>query len=300
MSRTFTNQSTVSYDYEGATSTKTNTSNIVTSTMNDRVSFSVEKTSLATDFSAGDVLTYLIHVTNTGSDTLNHFTVSDNLGGSDLLSYVDGTARLFIDGTLKDITPTSTDPLEFVISETVVRDQEFILMFNAMVESDVDEDVTEIENSVTVRGCSTCGCGCDNDNDSSTSDSESDENRRCHTETATLTIPRRNSAELLITKSASRDNFSCGDEFDYFITLTNNGNLDASNVVVKDKMPDEFTLTEVHMENGGNHYMFNSSEYDVDDENNLTVPNATGTAILVPTSSLGRDNSTVIRIHGHF
>lgn len=282
---TTTNQAFVSFSYEGSTETKTNASNIVTQSTRDKYSFTVEKTSLTDCFRAGENISYMITVTNTGCDCLNKFFVSDNLGGEDYLTFVEGSARLFINSSMQELTPTSLSPLEFEIPERLEKGDSFILQYNALVNEDISSDVLEITNEVTARAYP-CNCGCD-DNGSSL------------TETATATVPKCEFAEVLITKAISNDNVCCGEEVDYLITLTNTGTVDATNVVVTDQLPTSFTATEIHMENNGNHYMFAKSEYDISDANFLTLPNAIGTVILVPAIAPGVDNTTRIRIHGH-
>ena len=285
MKQTLSNQSHVTFNYAGQAQSKTNHSNVVNTTMNDRMSFTVEKTSTNECFRPGENIIYFIKITNTGCDNLCSFNVCDNLGGDCRMTYVDGSARLFVDGVMKTITPTSTSPLAFDIDETLVRDEEMILQFSALVGEDVNAD--EITNEVKVCGYSCPRCGCQS------------EDSRCVCECATLTLPVCRFAEVLISKSVSDENVCCRDELDYFITLTNIGNIDATNVIVTDSMPQEFTATEVHMENNGDHYMFAPSEYTIDANNLLTVPNATGRAILVPAIAPGEDNTTRLRIHGH-
>ena len=73
----------------------------------------------------------------------------------------------------------------------------------------------------------------------------------------------------------------------------------ANNVVVTDTLPENFVATEIYMENNGVRYVFDPSEYTINDANLLTLPNATGTAILVPAVGPGVDNTTRIRIQGH-
>ena len=282
------NQAQVSFSFEGATGTKINNSNIVNSTMKDKYSISVEKTSTSTCFRAGETINYTIRITNTGCGCLGGFTIVDNLGGEDYLSFVEGSGRVFMNGSMTEVIPTSLNPLTFEVDGKLNRGEELILQYSALVNENINSEVGEITNSVCVHGYP-CGCGCRSER----------RGKHCVSESASLTIPKCEFAEVLITKAISNDNVCCEDELDYFITLTNIGNVDATNVVVTDLLPTSFTTTEIHMENNGNHYKFDSSEYIISDANLLTLPNETGTAILVPALAPGVDNTTRIRIHGH-
>lgn len=284
---TMTNQAFVTFSYEGATETKTNSSNTVTSSIRDKYSLSVEKISTTECFRAGENISYIVTVRNTGCDSLCNFSISDNLGGEEnLLSYVEGSARLFINGGMQVITPSSTSSLDFDIPDRLGKSESFVLQFNAHVNADISSEILEITNTVTVRAYP-CGCDCN-----------------CSTggvisETATATVPKCEFAEVLITKAITNDNVCCGEEVDYLITLTNTGSVDATNVVVTDQLPESFTTMDIRMENNGNHYVFEKSEYDIDETNLLTLPNETGTVILVPSIAPGVDNTTRIVIHGH-
>jgi len=285
---TILNQAHVSFSYEGSTETKTNDSNIVSSTMKDKYSISVEKTSTSTCFRAGETINYTIRVTNTGCGCLGGFTIIDDLSGEGYLSFVEGSGRVFIGGSMTDIVPTELDPLTFEVDGKLNRDEELILQYSALVSENISSDIEEITNNVCVHGYP-CGCGCRSER----------RGKHCVSESTSLTIPKCEFAEVLITKAISNDNLCCEDELDYLITLTNIGNVDATNVIVTDSLPTSFTTTEIHMENNGNHYKFDSSEYTIDAANFLMLPNETGTAILVPAIAPGVDNTTRIRIHGH-
>ncbi len=216
--------------------------------------------------------------------TLGRFVISDNIDSDSNVTYIVGSARLYIGGSMHLVVPTNTSPLEFDISEQLSRDEEMFLQYTVTVNNDsVAEQIT---NEVCVEAYP-CGCRCGSD---------SGEYAR---KTASFTLNRCQFAEVLISKAHSRDNICCGDELDYFITLTNTGNIDATNVVVTDTMPNNFNATEVHMENNGIHYQFLASEYSIDANNMLTVPIAGGTKILVPSLKPGFDNTTRIRVHGH-
>lgn len=281
---TISNQARVSYSYEGSTETYTNDSNIVNSSMKDQYSILVEKTATSNCFKAGDTITYMIHVTNNGCACLGRFEIIDRFENDEFTSYVEGSARLFVNGSMHSIVPTDLSPLSFEISDKLEKDAELILQFNVLVSANIDIDVLELINEVNVRAYP---CNCYDDSGLSVE------------ETASLSIPKCEYAEVLITKAVSNDNLCCGEELDYIITLTNIGTVDATNVVITDQLPTSFTATEIHSENNGVHYKYDLSEYDIDGVNFLTLPNATGTIIEVPAIAPGVDNTTRIRIHGH-
>ena len=281
---TISNQAHVTFSYGNLDTTKTNNSNIVISSIKDRFSLSVEKTSTTNCFRAGEIISYMVTVKNTGCGCLSNFTLTESLN-EDYVSYVEGSGKLFMNGSMATLDPSDLSPLTFLVSGNIERDESFIFQYNVMVNSDISPEVNEITNRVEVRGYP-CGCTCN-------------ENNNCVEGEAEHTIPKCEFAEVLITKSVCNDNVCCGEELDYLITLTNTGNVDATNVVVTDSLPANFTVMEIHKENNGVHYKYDASEYDIDDANLLTLPNETGAIIEVPALAPGVDNTTRIRIHGH-
>lgn len=279
------NQAQVSYSYDGSTRTRSKNSNIVNSTILEEFDFSVSKTSSRDCYRLGDTITYFVEVQNTGCGCLRNFQLTDNLGDNNSVTYVEGSARIIIGGDLRTITPTSVSPLVINVSDRISRDGGVVVVYNVEVNEELGADVNEITNTVDVLGYP---CGCD-----------TTEEVLPITRSATSTITRCEFAEILITKQANSDTYCCSDEIEYFITLTNTGTIDATNVVVTDSLPENFVATEIYMENNGVRYVFDPSEYTIDEANLLTLPNATGTAILVPAVAPGIDNTTRIRIQGH-
>lgn len=104
----FTNQAQLSYG-----NVVTN-SNIAVGEILEAVSIS--KTAIGETYGQNDTVTYVINIINSGCSALNNLTVSDDLGvypfdSSSLtpLSYVDGSARYFVNGVLQgDISVSSS------------------------------------------------------------------------------------------------------------------------------------------------------------------------------------------------
>ncbi|MBQ7316383.1 MAG: DUF11 domain-containing protein [Clostridia bacterium] len=103
---TFTNQAFLSYR------NNITASNIVTGEI--REVLTAAKTAVTDTYTAGDTLTYVISLVNTGASTLTGLTVTDDLGAYPFgtgsvtpLSYTDGSVRYFVNGTLQP-TPTVT------------------------------------------------------------------------------------------------------------------------------------------------------------------------------------------------
>ena len=76
---TITNQAHVTFSYGDSETTKTNYSNIVNSSIKDKYSISVEKTSTTECFRAGEIISYTISVKNTGCGCLSNFEITDTL-----------------------------------------------------------------------------------------------------------------------------------------------------------------------------------------------------------------------------
>ena len=84
----------------------------------------------------------------------------------------------------------------------------------------------------------------------------------------------------------------------YTLTLTNRGNLDAENVVISDQLPTQFNVTSIISQNNGSSHTYSSDEYTLSESKLLTLPNETGTPIVVPHDDGSGDNITTITITG--
>ncbi|MBQ7474490.1 MAG: DUF11 domain-containing protein [Clostridia bacterium] len=148
----FTNQATLTYG--GITTT----SNVVTGEVVGTLS--VTKTSVSDTYGAGGRVTYIVSVMNSGTADATGITVTDDLGtytdGAETyvpLSYVDGTAKLFVNGVpAPDPTATGGDTLVFS-GLTVPAGGGIILVYETDVTGQADITSTgSITNTATVAG----------------------------------------------------------------------------------------------------------------------------------------------------
>lgn len=112
----FTNQATLSYD-----NMLTN-SNVVSGTLQEVLS--VSKSAISGNYRQGDTVTYGVSIINSGNTAYNNLTLTDNLGayasGTTAgtvtpLTYITGSAVLYVNGTRQGSAPTvsGTTPLTF-------------------------------------------------------------------------------------------------------------------------------------------------------------------------------------------
>ena len=210
----FTNFATLSY--KGGT----RNSNTVTGEIMETVS--VQKTAVSTGYGAGDTLSYAVSLVNAGPADVSGLTVTDDLGAYELdgtmlypLAYVDGTARLIVNGALQPApTVTAGPPLAFTGID-IPAGGSAVLVYEADVTgyAPLAPD-SEITNTVTVTGGGVSV-----------------------PLTASATVESLDSADLFISKALSPAVVPANGEITYSFELTNTGNTEAvaaDEVVVSD------------------------------------------------------------------
>ena len=210
----FTNFATLSY--KGGT----RNSNTVTGEIMETVS--VQKTAVSTGYGAGDTLSYAVSLVNAGPADVSGLSVTDDLGAYELdgtmlypLAYVDGTARLIVNGALQPApTVTAGPPLAFT-GIAIPAGGSAVLVYEADVTgfAPLAPD-SEITNTVTVTGGGVSV-----------------------PLTASATVESLDSAELFISKALSPCVVPANGEITYSFELTNTGNTEAGaadEVVVSD------------------------------------------------------------------
>jgi len=210
----FTNFATLSYN--GIT----RNSNTVTGEIMETIA--VQKTAVSTEYGAGDTLSYAVSLVNSGPNEVTGLTVTDDLGAYELdgvtlfpLSYIDGTARLIVNGALQTApTVVAGPPLAFSGID-IPAGGSAVLAYEADVTgyAPLAPD-SEIINTVTVTGGGVSV-----------------------PLTASATVGTMDQADLSISKALSPAVVPANGEITYSFELTNTGNTEAGaadNVVVSD------------------------------------------------------------------
>lgn len=279
MATQINNTASATYGY-GRDGQDSATSNVAVTNLLDQFSMTGEKNVQNTTFRPGEILSYFITATNTGTDSLFNLTIVDDLGGAtNPLTFVDGSAYLNYNGVISPIIPTSVNPLTFVIPNTFSPSDIATVDFLVRVNSSIDESVTEIINTSTITA-----------NEGSTTGP-----LYTLTPSPSETISRGEYAEVTITKSVSSDTITEGVPFSYTIELENSGNLPATGVVITDVLPEGFTINSITSTTNGVTTTFQASDYTYDTSTNtLTLPTNPDVEIIVPAYSEGLGLTTIV------
>lgn len=285
MATPINNYASATYAYTGKASQESVISNTATTNLITEYAISGYKKSLNTSFRAGQNLTYYIHISNDGTSPLYNVTVSDDLGGNNLLSFIDSSATLNINGIISTISPTTINPLTFVIPNTLNSGDLATITFVAQVSSGISDTITEITNTATIQA----------NEESATGPIIS------VTPSPSVTLPLEDYASISMTKTVSTNEINIDEPFSYTLTLVNSGNLEARNVTITDILPTNFVISSITSQTGSNLVTFNNSDYELEQTSNtLTLPSATSSiSINVPPSSVSGDGTTIITINGY-
>lgn len=196
----FTNQATLSYNGNSVDS------NIAYGEILDVLT--ATKTAVEGAYTPGDTLTYVVTLRNTGAAALTGLTVTDDLGGYAFngatvypLSYVVGSAALFVDGVPQAAPAVTAGPPLVVSGITVPAEGDAVLVYQAQVTAFADP-VGTIDNTVTVTGAGLSA-----------------------PVTATETVPAAQAPQLTISKSISPSQVVDNDRVTYTFVIQNYGNL---------------------------------------------------------------------------
>lgn len=265
--QTFFNQATLSYNGN------TITSNIVQGELIEVLS--ADKTVTADSYEPGDTVTYAISIVNSGTAPYNGLSVTDDLGGFDFngitlypLDYIDGSARLFINGILQTTPAVTAGPPLLFSSINIPAGGNAVLVYSTSVNRFAPLGTgAAISNTATVIGAGI------------TTPVTADE-----------TIPVSIEPALAITKALSPTSVPENGQLTYTFVISNYGATDADatdNIVITDNFdPVLNTITVTY--NGTN--LEEGTDYTYDETAGLFA--TIGGRITVPAATYSQDPTT--------
>ena len=268
--------------YNSGEDTGAATSNVVSTNLLDSYGLTVDKISLNEDWRPGENITYLVTVTNTGTQPLFAVQVTDDLGGADTpLVYLAGSAAVVTDSGVTEVTPAFVTPLVIPVADVLPAGDSVTAVYVAQVQGDIPDSVNDITNTVSAIGRegSAEGTVVESDQDS-------------------VTLPRADFAQVDIVKSVDKAVVSSGETLTYTFTIENSGNIPATNVVITDTFPAEFQITSITSVTDGVTTVYDEGDYTVGADNTLTLPTGTGVTITVPARTALGNGVTVVTVTG--
>lgn len=272
MLQTINNSASTVYNFDGSTS-NTATSNVLPINLETSGGLTLTKTASPETFSAGDIITYTVTITNSSASYLNGVRIIDNLGGGNL-AYVVSSAKLSTGSSSYSVTPIATSPLTFTLQQ-LASGATMTLTYKAQVIFNLPSTVSLITNTVQGIGYPYSGT---------------------ITGYANNTIEKKTESSFSITKSSSVSDVASNQSFNYYITLTNNTSDVANITSITDTLPTNYNLTAVILKIGtGSATTLSSSDYTLSSGNQLVVPSSSGPTITVPANG-----STILTLTGNF
>ncbi len=198
---TFFNQATLSYN------DTTTRSNIVTGELVEVLT--ATKTAIPATYRAGDRVTYIISIQNSGTAPVTGVAISDDLGAYEFgagtvvpLTYVDGTVRYYVNGEVTASPLVTAGPPLTITGLTIPAGGNGLIIYQADANAFAPLDTTStVTNTATITGTGIST-----------------------PVTALATVTASDEASLSITKSLTPDTVTENGELTYTFVIQNTGN----------------------------------------------------------------------------
>ena len=254
--------------------------NDCTVTLKNENELQVTKSVQNETFNVGDTISFIVTIKNTGVGYFSGLRVLDNFGGVDYLEYVSGSGAIYKNGCIEKPETISCVPLVFSLTP-LLPNESVILTYLCKVRNNIPLSVQSINSSVEVTGYT---------------------NNSTITNVASVIINRAKTAELKIVKSASATSVVSGEIFSYYLTIENEGLVDAEISKINDGLESGFKVLSVRIKSGDNKAVeLKTGDYLIDGGNNILIEAKNGIEkIIVPARVGDTASKTTITITGYF
>ncbi len=270
----------INYNFSGEENFKVSNINDCTVTLKNENELQVAKSVQNETFNVGDTISFIVTIKNTGVGYFSGLRVLDNFGGVDYIEYVSGSGAIYKNGSIEKPETISCVPLVFSLTP-LLPNESVILTYLCKVRNNIPLSVQNINSSVEVTGYT---------------------NNSTITNVASVIINRAKTAELKIVKSASATSVVSGEIFSYYLTIENEGLVDAEISKINDGLESGFKVLSVRIKSGDNKAVeLKTGDYLIDGGNNILIEAKNGIEkIIVPARVGDTASKTIITITGYF
>lgn len=270
----------INYNFSGEENFKVSNINDCIVTLKNENELQVTKSVQNETFNVGDTISFIVTIKNTGVGYFSGLRVLDNFGGVDYIEYVSGSGAIYKNGSIEKPETISCVPLVFSLTP-LLPNESVILTYLCKVRNNIPLSVQNINSSVEVTGYT---------------------NNSTITNVASVIINRAKTAELKIVKSASATSVVSGEIFSYYLTIENEGLVDAEISKINDGLESGFKVLSVRIKSGDNKAIeLKTGDYLIDGGNNILIEAKNGIEkIIVPARVGDTASKTIITITGYF
>ncbi len=270
----------INYNFSGEENFKVSNINDCIVTLKNENELQVTKSVQNETFNVGDTISFIVTIKNTGVGYFSGLRVLDNFGGVNYIEYVSGSGAIYKNGSIEKPETISCVPLVFSLTP-LLPNESVILTYLCKVRNNIPLSVQNINSSVEVTGYT---------------------NNSTITNVASVIINRAKTAELKIVKSASATSVVSGEIFSYYLTIENEGLVDAEISKINDGLESGFKVLSVRIKSGDNKAVeLKTGDYLIDGGNNILIEAKNGIEkIIVPARVGDTASKTIITITGYF
>lgn len=294
MPQTITNNAQIEYQYEasnGTVSLETQTNYVTTNISQNHIN--ILKTSNKDHFGPKEKITYNLFISNNSSSTIFNVEILESL--SEFTNYIKNSSTITlsdgISSPIKEIDNTNSAEGENlpIVGNIISSESESFNNFGFKLKNIAPNETVLISFSTDINEKDDLPESISNN--ATLYYSRDPENKIKLSVKSNTNIINKAFAQLVATKSVDKTSAISGDTLTYTISINNQGNINANNVHIIDKLPSNFEVLSVDLVIADLPYKMG---YRIDEDNTLTIPASENEqGFCIPANS--DDNTITIR-----